>query len=529
LIRIGDTFLGRYRVVEDIRQTEYSSLYRGVQVGIEREVAIRMLGEPGAVAPNVVAKFNRELVQLTALRHPSTIALYDCGPTDDNRVFFVSEFVPGVTLSSLIQNEGQIAPRRALAIARQMLGSLQEAHAYGLVHGGVTPHSIMIYDRIDAADIVKVRDFGTAGFMAEIRAMLMRESLTPRGEILGRPRYMAPEVLAGYPATAAADVFGAGLVLYEMLAGCPAVSGTSTTEILAEQFSARPAIASGDGLVPASLLPILCKATAKPMRDRARSIEEILRALDAADAQLARLETDPNDHDAATLAIPPHIRAALRMHADGLPNPVTDNDPAASSETRPLDRLDRRGEAIETGSSGGWSIEADHWEEEEPTSQHARMVHVGSPAARIDGQRPLPRETDDKTRDLTAAEVAIASVPTSDMAGSPKPYAAGLAKALSHEPTYDRAELTGVEDLAQSLRERVADDRTPEEQTLDTDAPVWFDDDDDDDEAEGTVEVELGDDQVDADRTREVGLGSVLEAAALRGHLRIRNVRDDNE
>lgn len=391
----GDFFLGRYRLIKAIGGGTFSVVFRAEQLGVGREVAVKILASAGPGRSSVVEdRFVREVKLLARLRHPNTITLIDCGRTDAGEPFFVTEFVPGKTVEQLLRDEGTLSVDRTFRIIRQVLGSLREAHLTGVVHRDIKPANIMVFDRIDAREVVKVLDFGVASFLEEITEGMIRKAITPRGELLGTPRYMAPEVLAGKVATPAADIFAVGLTIYEMITGVPAIEGETPIEVLNRQFAGRPAIDPSDGRISAPLHALLRSGTDRTVEMRTPDAATFLRQLDAV---------------AETVAAT-----------------------ARASENR--GRGHGRGRTI------------------------TRMGHpnVGGVAVAPRSVRRLPRDTR-PTRPPAAQDAFPALEGGQDM-GVPVPsaHAKVLARALFDDPTQDVSAFSGVDELARSLLHRIS-------------------------------------------------------------------------
>jgi serine/threonine protein kinase/formylglycine-generating enzyme required for sulfatase activity len=157
----------------------------------------------------VAARLDAESAALKALDHPAIVRVLESGETIDGRLFIATEFVEGCDLSRLLSAE-RLLPERALGIAQQVAAGLAHSHEKGVVHRDLKPANVLV----GHGDIARIADFSLANRGREI------VTLTREGTTFGTPYYLAPEVLrSSAPATAAADIFALGVMLYEMLTG----------------------------------------------------------------------------------------------------------------------------------------------------------------------------------------------------------------------------------------------------------------------------------------------------------------------
>jgi hypothetical protein len=288
----GTTIAGRYELLDKLGAGAFGAVYRARQLGIDRSVAIKLLmPDAEAVDSTAVQRFQREAKLSSSLEHPNTITIHDYGQWD-NVLYLVMEYVRGESLRELCRREVRLDPNRALAITRQILLSLQEAHSRGIIHRDMKPANIMLFDRVGEKDVVKVLDFGIAKFISNDAEVMGAENaqkdLTVAGRIVGTPRYMAPEQIRGGKPSPASDLYAMGLILFEMLVGQRAVHGESTISLIAMQLSDAPAVDPNDARIPSPLRELLRRATAKGMDERFETAAEFIEAIDAIDrGQLA--------------------------------------------------------------------------------------------------------------------------------------------------------------------------------------------------------------------------------------------------
>ena len=213
---IGRKLDGRYEVLERLGSGGAGVVYRGRQVQLERFVAIKVLHEEMAASAEWRRRFEREARALSVLAHPHVVPVTDSG-IDGGIPFLVMELLEGKTLADLIK-EGPLPLWRALNIARQTLRGLAFAHSKGIVHRDLKSANVFLQALPDEDDHVRLLDFGMVKFL-EASSSRTATDLTRAGAVLGTPAYISPEQVKGAPADARTDVYAAGVLLFELLAG----------------------------------------------------------------------------------------------------------------------------------------------------------------------------------------------------------------------------------------------------------------------------------------------------------------------
>jgi serine/threonine protein kinase len=206
---IGQVF-GNYKIEQKLGEGGMGEVFRGVDMMLEREVAIKFLRPELASQAQVVERFRSEAVTLAKLNHPNIATLYSFMRQGDSFIM-VLEFVRGVTLDHVIQQRGVIPVDSAIPIFCQMLDGIQEAHDFGIIHRDIKPANMMVTEK----GTLKVLDFGIARILGTAR-------MTRQGNIIGTIEYMSPEQVRGFETDARSDIYSLGMLLYEMLtARCP--------------------------------------------------------------------------------------------------------------------------------------------------------------------------------------------------------------------------------------------------------------------------------------------------------------------
>ncbi len=281
-IRLDDPLVdrvidGRYRIVEPLGAGGMGKVYRAVQTGLDREVALKVLSAGLADGRDLafVKRFCLEASVTARLGHPHTVTIHDYGRTDDGIFYIAMEYLEGRTLAQLLEEEGALPAPRLLRIANQIARAAREAHRNGLVHRDLKPSNVMLLAREDEPDYVKVLDFGLAKFFLGGDG-----DLSQSGAFLGSPQYMAPELVRSEPATPRTDVYSLGVMLYEMACGRPPFTAESSIAVLLEHASAQPKpprLVARD--IPEALERVILRAMQKDPEDRYASMDELLEAL----------------------------------------------------------------------------------------------------------------------------------------------------------------------------------------------------------------------------------------------------------
>lgn len=291
-MQLGEVLAGRYRVDATLGEGGFGLVFRALDLHVGRPVAVKLLRVDAASA-DAFARFAQEAEIVKRLEHPNTVRIYDFGRTQHGAPFVVWELLEGESLESLIAR-GPMPPLRALHITAQVLKSLMEAHAAGVIHRDIKPANIFLCRFASGdGDFVKVIDFGIAKSPTPQRAGAPVNRTEPMGNpnigprpmdqshtSLGTPAYMAPEQVSGEPATPATDLYSLGLVLAEMLTGQTIFQGDSGIAVCMQHLSPLPAPIPVD-LLQTPLGPFLARATAKRSVERFSSAAEMLAHLEA--------------------------------------------------------------------------------------------------------------------------------------------------------------------------------------------------------------------------------------------------------
>jgi eukaryotic-like serine/threonine-protein kinase len=247
----------RYELSEQVAAGGMTSVWRGHDRVLGRDVVVKVLHPELAADPSFRTRFHEEAVNAARLTHPNIVALYDTGEQGDV-AYIVMELVNGPTLREALGRHGPLPPSRAARLSMEVAAALDYAHQAGVNHGSLKPGNILLADD----GTVKVADFSIARAATD-------DDPSRTGEVLGADGYLAPEVARGDDADGRADVYGLGACLYEMLTGRPPGADPSTTV---------PPRALRAG-VPRDLDAIVRRAMATAPDDRFQTVQAMAAAL----------------------------------------------------------------------------------------------------------------------------------------------------------------------------------------------------------------------------------------------------------
>ena len=260
--------VGPYRVLQKIAQGGMSSVYKGLHIDLEQDVAIKVLSSESFEDPCLRDRFINEAKIQAKLSHPNVIKTLNY-LEQDGSIFLVMEYVNGETLDVLLKKIGPMPLEKAVVIFMGVLDAIEFMHSKGIIHRDIKPANIMLaYDRF-----VKVMDFGIAKIMGE-------KGKTRVGIRIGTLWYMSPEQIRGEEATALTDIYSLGITLYQMITGQVPFIGELEFDIMRghlEETPVPPWKIKRD--VPKELGEVILKAIAKKPSERYQSIREFSEAL----------------------------------------------------------------------------------------------------------------------------------------------------------------------------------------------------------------------------------------------------------
>src|SRR5215470_11227772 len=283
---LGMIIDGRYRLDATLGRGGMGLVYRAAHVGLRRQVAVKILHPSLAASPEVRNRFEREALAVGKIDHPNCVSVYDVGRLPDGALYLAMELLEGRALADVLEQEGQIAPGRALHILAGVLRGLAHIHAAKLIHRDIKPENIFLIRHGQDEDFAKILDFGIAKPM-ETSDLADGVKLTQAGMAFGTPIYMAPEQALGNPMDGRADLYAAAVIAYEMLCGQPPFYSEDKLEVMA-MHTARPVppmrqrLIKGGRAVPSSIERLVVRGLTKKPSDRYRTADEFLAEVERA-------------------------------------------------------------------------------------------------------------------------------------------------------------------------------------------------------------------------------------------------------
>jgi len=364
--RIGQT-IGNYQLLSIIGVGGMGVVYKGQHAILEKPVAVKVLNPRFAQREGGIDQFLREAKAATRTRHPNIVDVTDFGTAPDGSVYFVMEYLEGITLEDVLARDGRVPLFNAVNIIRQIAHALSAAHAEGIIHRDLKPENIFLVNREGRRrvvrrlkdgsfvvekegtfDFVKLFDFGVAKYTLDD----VGPSYTTRaGMIFGTPQYMSPEQARGEAVDARSDVYAVGVLFYEMTTGMVPFDGETALDILNGHVSGIPTPPSRKNPkvdVDEGTDRTILRCLEKNPEDRFQSMDELVEALvDCFTDQvfLRDAHVMPGAIEAGITA--PPIPTSM---TDGTsPRPLSPSGPKAPPEPEPEDGTEiipERGKSI---------------------------------------------------------------------------------------------------------------------------------------------------------------------------------------
>lgn len=292
--------LGRYKIQKELGRGAMGVVYLAWHRDLGRPCVIKIVNPDRDASGNLRRRFEREARETSLLRSPYTVQVFDFGVTQQNQLFYVMEYLDGVSLQDRLDNAGPQDFSKVCRWVCYAAESLAEAHARNLVHRDIKPDNLFLARTADGREVVKVLDFGIARKIdpnsskkSRVRAKRIGDAaknlrasdanLTAVGTVMGTPLYVAPEVLEGGGADHRADQYSLAASAYHLLTGRPVFMAATMEELLwktVEQEPDPPSIALDPGRVPEALDLVILRALSKDPDERFTSMEQFRLALE---------------------------------------------------------------------------------------------------------------------------------------------------------------------------------------------------------------------------------------------------------
>jgi hypothetical protein len=367
-IERGTVLLGKYRVDSVIGRGGMGLVVKAWHLGLDEEVAIKMLRDDVAIADETIVRFVREAQAAAKLKSEHISRIIDVGRFGDGKPYLVMEFLEGQDVGQLIAEHGRLQPSLAIDLVIQACEALAEAHSIGIVHRDIKPTNLFLTSRPDGSVLLKILDFGISKSPSGAEL-----SLTQTWSLLGSPAYMSPEQMrSARHVDARTDLWSLGAVLYEAIEGHLPFQAESFSEMCVMVAVDPPAPMTA---TPRELVPIIERCLAKRPDERYASVADLA-------CDLACLAREP---DKAQVLVDRMVRmlqrgALRRTPASGVAltgAPTGPLPPVGSSTPAGLPAVDARGGTPPAGMRAA--------QPSPPGGVPVPVAHAGSPP-------PAPRQ-----------------------------------------------------------------------------------------------------------------------------------------
>ncbi|MGN6034955.1 PASTA domain-containing protein [Brevibacterium casei] len=397
---IGVVLNDRYRIDAKIARGGMAMVYRGTDLRLDREIAIKVMHEHLISDDTFVERFRREAINAGRLTHPNLVAIHDQA-RDGDVVYLVMEHLPSVTLRRELKHRGTFTPRQAIVVLDAILAALEAVHSTGIIHRDLKPDNVLL----GTDGQVKLADFGLA------RAVT---SATTTKTLIGTVGYVAPELVTRAGADARTDLYTVGIMFYEMLTGSQPYTDDVPIQVAYRHVhdTVPPPSERTDGISPL-LDALVLWATSKDPEDRPEDAGEFRRALAEARAQMSDAELDYGDPDAVAGEHSPALTASIDLGEE-----VPKERKSRTDEIPYLAEADADGEGTAAADD---AADGDEDSASVPLADTAAAVAAGGTAAAIaTAPRAEPAEDTDDPQDASdddaAADGATASADDDDTA-----------------------------------------------------------------------------------------------------------------
>jgi len=263
--------IGPYRIIRSLGAGGMGHVYLAHDEKLNRPVAVKLLAGYNLAEAERIRRFRREALAASALNHPNILTIYEIGE-DQGQNFIATEFVDGQTLLELVKN-GPVSVTKTTDVGIQICSALSAAHAAGIIHRDIKPANIMVRDD----GLLKVLDFGIAKYgEADGSPDDQSQIRTAAGTVIGTVAYMSPEQARGLPIDQRTDLWSAGVILYELVAGVKAFHGETPLDTMAAVIERPPLPLSAHGHAPEMLEQIVFKALKKDRQARYQTAGEMI-------------------------------------------------------------------------------------------------------------------------------------------------------------------------------------------------------------------------------------------------------------
>ncbi|CAN5131252.1 hypothetical protein BH20ACI1_BH20ACI1_13710 [soil metagenome] len=268
---------GRYLLEERLGKGGMGIVFKAKHKFLKSAHAIKVI-LPSLVEDDdaLLIRFKQEAILAASIDHPNVIRVTDFGVEDENMPFLVMEYVDGSPLSSYLVKGQRLTPERAFELFQPIALGVAEAHSRGIIHRDLKPQNIMVVKGLPLKRAIKVLDFGLAKIKSteSFGSMIQAETMS---NVIGSPPYMSPEQWENNKVDHRTDIYGLGVILYQMLTGNLPFQGDSVPSIMYQHLTAQmPSFASHDVSLSPRIEAVVTRALQKNSDDRTNSVEEML-------------------------------------------------------------------------------------------------------------------------------------------------------------------------------------------------------------------------------------------------------------
>lgn len=268
---VGHTIVGRFRVDGVLGLGGMGAVMRCHHLGLQRDIAVKILHPEMSTNAQIAARFAREAQTMSRMNHPNCVRVLDFGEFDvggPSMQYLAMELLSGCELAELMLRP--LGPERAMELMDQVFAGLEHAHAAGVVHRDLKPENVFVTTDHEDEELLKIVDFGIAKIVSGRGA---KDNMTVAGTIFGTPKYMSPEQCAGGEIDERTDVYAAGVILYEMLAGHPPFDDANDPIQVIHKHILEP-VPPLPSTVPAPLNQLVMGMLAKEKANRVQNITD---------------------------------------------------------------------------------------------------------------------------------------------------------------------------------------------------------------------------------------------------------------
>jgi serine/threonine protein kinase len=276
---VGTILQESYRLTRLIGAGGMGAVYEGVQLRLNKRVAVKLMTRELAANQEALARFRREAEVTSHLGHPHIVNVFDFGTSPSGASYLVMEFLEGEDLDHRLRRTGRQSLSSTIHIVKQVASALAATHAKGVVHRDLKPANLFVLEVEGETDFVKVVDFG----ISKVRAATTK--LTGASAVMGTPNYMSPEQARGQidDIDHRTDQWSLACIAYEMLTGRGPFVGESAASLLYQVIHEEPPpLALKAPGLPPSIEKTIRRGLSKDMNDRYPSITAFSRALELA-------------------------------------------------------------------------------------------------------------------------------------------------------------------------------------------------------------------------------------------------------